>query len=336
MNRRSLLGALAGLAASSCARRHAGLQTLRVSAASAYPTLASFYLAQELGYFEAAGFRLEIIQNPHAPQVIPLLSGGNVDVAFNALSPAFFNAVARGARVRIVAGREIVTPGANDCALYGYRPSFPRGLANLKELRGKRISTRAKASVSEYWLDVVLARGGLTAPDVRVLFLDRAESIAAISQGKIDALLSASFGDRGFAAIEPRLVQSIHISDILPNSQFSHVLFGHKLLDGPAEVGGRFLAAYLRGVWSFAHGRNPKFLDDLAKASGWDVERAREAYRHTVPPGGAIDVPSLQHFADWAVQRGYCPPGVKVANSVDTRFLDEAHRLLPHRRQNNG
>jgi len=332
MNRRSFLGLLGSLAASSCSRRHGEPLTLRVSAAT-YPTLAAFYLARELGYFEAAGFRLDISQNAFATQVIPLLSGGKLDVAFNGLSPAFFNAVTRGARLRIVAGREIVTPGSNDCTLYGYRGSFPRGLANLNELRGKRIAVRGKAIISEYWLDAMLQHAGLTQKDVRVVYLDRAESFAALSKGKIDAMVGSFFLDRDFAAIEPRLVLGIHISDVLPNSQFSHVVFGRKLLDSPAETGGRFLAAYLRGVWNFAHGKNPKFLDDLAKESGWDLERTREACRRTVPPGGAIDMASLEHFADWAVAKGYCPPGVKAADSVDTRFLKEAHRLLPHRRQ---
>jgi len=336
MNRRSFLALSASLAASSCARRPRELRTLRVAAASAYPTLAAFYLAQELGFFEAAGFRLDIQQNTFATQAIPLLSGGKLDVAFNALSPAFFNAVARGARIRIVAGREIVTPGANDCTLYGYRPSFPHGLANLKELKGKRIAIRGKAVVAEYWLDAMLSHAGLTEKDVKVAYLDRAESVAAVSHGKIDALASAFFFDRGFAAIEPTLVTGIHISDLLPNSQFSHVLFGQKLLDGPAETGGRFLAAYLRGVWSFAHGRNPKFLDDLAKENGWDVNRAREACRRTVPPGGHIDLPSLDRFVDWSVSKNYCQPGLKGADAVEGRFLEEAHRLLPHRRQNNG
>jgi hypothetical protein len=308
---------------------------LRVSAASSYPTLAAFYLARELGYFEAAGFRLDIQQNSYATQAIPLLSGGKLDVAFNSLSPAFFNAVARGARIRIVAGREIVTPGPNDCTLYGYRPAFPRGLTNLKELTGKRIAVRGKAVVAEYWLDAMLDHAGLTEKDVRVVYLDHAESIAAIRQGKVDAMVSAFFLDRSFAALEPSLVLGVRISDILPNSQFSHVLFGQKLLDGPTETGGRFLAAYLHGVWSFARGRSPKFLDDLAKSSGWDLQRTREACRSTVPLGGSIDMPSLEHFADWAVRKGYCQPGAKISDCVDTRFLEEAHRLLPHRRRSN-
>lgn len=326
MNRRFFLTSMAGLEAAGWARQSAELRTVHVSAAP-YPTMAGFYMAQESGYFQSAGFNLDVQRISGAPQAIPVLAGGQLDAAFTALSPAFFNAVARGARIRIVAGREIVTPGYNDCALYGYRPSFPRGLADLKELKGKRIAVAKKAAVAEYWLDAMLEHAGLTQNDVTVVVLDHAEAVAALATGKIDALTSAFFLEKGFAALEPKLVLGIRLSDVLPGSQFSHILFGQKLLDGPVEVGARFLKAYLRGSWRFGHGGNPKFLDDLAQANGWDLARTREACRQTVAPDARIDKPSLDRFAEWAIRKGYCPPEVKAVELVDMRFLDAARQL---------
>jgi ABC-type amino acid transport substrate-binding protein len=318
---------MAGMAAASCGRGAGQLRTLRVAVASTYPTMSAFYVAQEEGWFQDAGFKLDIVPAASAPRMIPLLSAGKLDVSFDALSPAFFNAVERGAHFRIVAGRDIVAPGSSDRALYGLRSSFPRGLTDLKELKRKRIAIHARAMVIEYWLDKMLARAGLTQDDVKVVIANQPEAYAALKARGIDAIAGVFFLDRAFATLESRLVLGIRVSDVLPKSQFSHVLFGEKLLSGPVETGTRFLAAYLRGTQAFARGRTPAFLVDLCRKNGWDLVRAGELCRQAISPGGDISMPSLESFADWAISKGYCAPSVRRAEWVDKRFLETARRM---------
>lgn len=40
----------------------------------------------------------------------------------------------------------------------------------------------------------------------------------------------------------------------LSNFQLSYIVFGKNLLDGPPEIGVRFLKAYFRGSEDFLHG----------------------------------------------------------------------------------
>ncbi|MGD0200621.1 MAG: ABC transporter substrate-binding protein [Bryobacteraceae bacterium] len=330
MKRRHFFTALAGMATEGCSRKGAPQLRSVLVGALPYLSMSGFYLARELGYFSDAGLDVQVQQLPGAQQAIPLLAGGKLDVSFAALSPAFINAAGRGARARIVAGREIISPAYSDNALYGRRAAFPRGLKVLKELAGKRIAIPGRAMIAEFWLDAILERAELSQSDVQIVMLGHSESVAALLAGKIDAMLGGSFADRSFDALSPDILLGIRLADVLPNSQFSHVIFGERLLDGALEVGARFLAAYLRGSREFMRGRTPRFLDEYARANGLDPKRAREAHRNTVTADGSIDMQSLQRYRDWAVRKGYCPEAVRVSQLVDTRFLDEAYRrFLP-------
>jgi len=333
MNRRDWLGVFlmapaAGWVGCSGKRAAGTASRLRVSA-NPHLSMSGLYLAQELGYFAQAGLTVELRQIPNAVLAVPLLASSKLDVAFSALSPSFINAIAKGAHLRIVAGREIASPTCGSAgAVYGNRKAFPQGLANPRQLKGKRIAVNSRAGFSGFCLDVLLASAGLGPGEVRIVELRRSEASAALSGGQIDALLANDF-DKDPVSLSPQVVRGVEMAQVLPNFQFSHVMFGERLLAGDPAIGASFLSAYLRGAQEFLRSRTPRFLEDHARAYGLDPKLAQAACRETFTPDGTIQLENLQYFIDWAVRKGYCPRPIRAAQLVDTRFLDRAHGRSP-------
>ena len=330
--RLSYLGG-AGLAGGllGCSRRARPADRILVSAAPTI-SMASLYLAFESNYFEEAGLKVEL-QEIREPRVtLPMLAGGKLDVSFTALSPPVLNAIAKGGRLRIVAGREVASPQCGDFgAVYGTRRRFPKGIPDFRALKGARIAVRRTAGIGDFALEVELASVGLPASAVEMLPFTDAEAMAALLGGHVDGLVSQGQIDRGHAAA-PQLVRSPGLGTILPNFQYSFVLFGERLLDSPPELGARFLAAYFRGAREFLEGRTPRFMQEFARSNGLDFERLRSACRETFLADGTIDLDSIKRLSGWAAEKGYSERALSPEEAVDSRFLDLV-RQRPHARR---
>ena len=96
--------------------------------------MAPLYLADELGFFRDVGLALDVQPLTETTQLIPLLAAGQIDVTFAGATPAMLNAVAQGARTRIVAARDIAVPGCTQ-EVHGHRKSFPDGFTNAGQDR---------------------------------------------------------------------------------------------------------------------------------------------------------------------------------------------------------
>ena len=165
MSRRAALACFAGLAVTAC--RPGSLRTLRVGSVPR-GNIAPLYVADELGFFRAVGLAIDVHLLSETTQTVPLLAASRIDVSLSGATPALFNAIAQGARTRVVAGREIAAPGCTR-ELYGNRRSFPNGFERASQLKGKRVAVTSPTSVTAFLLDVVLESAGSTTADERAL-----------------------------------------------------------------------------------------------------------------------------------------------------------------------
>jgi len=331
MDRRRVLACLAA-GASGCGRKNgSGPRKVRVSLIPRV-ALAPVYLADELGFFKEAGLELDIRQLPESPQMIPLLAGGKLDVAFGGASAALINAVTKGARVRIVASRDIVAPNCGVAGtIWGSRRAFPNGLRDIRLLKGKRVAVTSRTSSTAFFLDLYLESVGMSAGEVQVLTMRAPESTAALAGGKIDALAWGAF-ENDVAFTSANFVRGPSAADFVPNFQYTFVLYGPSLLDHDAETGVRFLEAYLRGVEAFMSGKTPRIFDQLAAATRSNPAAARSACRQQFSSDGRVDRSSVQRYADWAVKKGFVPAPVDAAALIETRYVEEALRRLDRRK----
>jgi NitT/TauT family transport system substrate-binding protein len=331
MDRRRILAvggaAFLGLLNGACRNRRSTLDPIRISAS---PTLsmASLYLAQESGYFEQAGLAVELQEIRDPRLTLPMLAAGKLDVSFTAFAPTVVNAIAKGARLRLVAGREIASSTCGDFgAIYTTRRRHPRGDLDFRWLKGKSIAVRHTTGIGQFALEMELKSVNLPASAVSSAAYAEAEAMAALLGGHVDGVMSQGNIDRGHAALS-RLVRTPGLGQVLPSFQYSHTMFGARLLDAPVDLGARFLAACLRASREFLDGRTPRFMQEFAKANNLDFERVRSYCRGTFTPDGAIDFESAQRFQDWAVTRGFCEKRISREQAVDERFLEAARQRL--------
>ncbi len=322
-SRRSFLAAAAGVL-TACGRRSGTPKTLSVAAVP-YPAMSGLYQAAEQGYFRDAGLQVQVVELPSTARTLPLLQEGKMDVAFMAVSPTVVNAMSQDARLRIVAGREIASPGCSDVGtLFGRRKAFPRGMEDLRQLKGKRLAIFATANMGEFMLDCFLEKAKLKSEEVRISTLSQSDAAGALHAGAIDAMISYSYLGRELRSLSEDIVRGPNFASVRPNFQYSQVVFGANLLEGDPEPGAAFLAAYLKGARDFLSGKTPQFLDDFAARSELDQNVVRESCRSTFTPDGAVDLASLQQVIDWGVKKKYCPQPVEASRIVDPRFLDKA------------
>jgi ABC-type nitrate/sulfonate/bicarbonate transport system substrate-binding protein len=328
VNRRNWIQAAAAAAASiggSCSRPRPAPSRKIVVATLPHITLSSLYLAHESGYFSQAGLNVDLRQVGMAAEALPLLASGKIDASFVGLTPSLVNAVAKGAHLRIVAGREVATPCNETCTLYVSRKSFPAGLQSMAALKGKRVAILG-LTMTQFCLDKFIEPAGISSKDLELRSLRAPDAVAAMLAHRIDAMVSSRF-ERDLDNFTAATFRVKSLAEILPNYQYSFILFGDWLLNADPSIGARFLAAYLRGAREFAQGKNPRFLFDYAAANRLDPQKVAQSCRATNTLDGAIDLRSIELFSDWAEKSGLVAQRVPAASMVDTRFLEQARKL---------
>jgi NitT/TauT family transport system substrate-binding protein len=286
-------------------------------------TVAGLYMAEEEGFFREAGLRVTRVTQRKNEYIVPLLTGGEIDVGFAQVNPALVNAVAAGARIRIVAGRDVASRGCGSVGtLYGMHKNFPNGFGDLRVLKGKRVAISRNTNLEAFCLDAYLASVGLTLSDIQALQMEQAQSVAALVEGRIDATV-CNFLEARPEGLSPEIVRGPSMADLFPGMQYNFVAFGPSLLDGDPSMGAAFLTAFFRGTQAFAAGKYSKSLMEiLSRELGMDPQLAMQGCRSGSVLDGAIDRPSIQRLVDWTVRKGFCaqPPG--IASLIDTRFIE--------------
>jgi NitT/TauT family transport system substrate-binding protein len=294
---------------------------LRVSAVRRL-SMCPFYVTYESGYFAQEGFDVELEKDMGTAQSLPLLAGGKLDASFTSFGPPVVNAVSRGARVRVVGGREVISTSCGTAGtVFVSRRKFPKGVQSMRQLKGARIGVSNSAPQTIFWLDMMLQHEGMTLSDVEQRKMRETERIAAIHAGELD----------GFVATEPDMSGELaalgiwpgpSLSAVLPNFQYSHILFGSCLLDAPVETCARFLRAYFRGAAEFLAGKTPRFLADYAKESNLDPKLIGQRCRATFEPDGHLHLDDMRRYTEWMAAHDMCPGNLDVTAMVDTRFIE--------------
>jgi NitT/TauT family transport system substrate-binding protein len=325
MRRRQFLTACLSTVGSGCSRGRRSAPRKLTVVASKQLSMSSLYLTQELGFFREAGLEVGIIPSVNSLQSLAALTGGKLDALFTSIQISILNLAVKGAAVKIVAGREIASPVCGAMGvIYALRRTFPKGLADLRQLKGKRVVTGSSIGLSQFALDAHLASVGLSAEDVSPVILSSPQGIAALFGGSVDAIVLNNEVDRDLMSLSSEVVHSEGLASFCPNFQCSHILFGPALIEADVDVGARFLAAYLRGAREFAAGKTPRFMREYARTNRLDVKLVTSACRNTFTPDGEVDMKSLKLFTEWAARRKYTPTLVDASQLVDLRFLRRA------------
>ena len=290
-------------------------------------TMAPIHLAEERGFFRDEGMAVVFQEAADPIQALTLLGGGSVDVALFSFVPALPNAVVRGARIRVVAGRDSTRPGCSDQgALYYRRAKFPNGVEQRADWANARIALSSPTATAEFYFDTLLQTLGIPAAEVQPARMTMEEAVAGTVAGRVDAFFGSGRPNLMDAGLPDEVVRTDLLERTLGEFQYSYVIFGSRLLDGDDKTGTAFLRAYLRAVRAFVAGDTPKFIDDFARRMKLNAEALRTACRNNIALDGEVRMPDLQRWLSWSAEKGYLPSGITAEQIVDMRFQREAQR----------
>jgi NitT/TauT family transport system substrate-binding protein len=290
-----------------------------------YLAFAPYFIAEEEGYFVEQGLGIEYVRFNRSDQAIPALMQGDIDVLGAATSVGVLNAIARGARIKIVADRGSFAAGG--CA-YSAIVARRSGLRSENQARPVRLKGRkvvlSSGLYESYAIETFLATDGLTINDLQIIDIPSSVLPEALTKGTIDFAVVA----------EPwvtRSVQSSHaviwkpLNEILPGFQSAFIMYGPSFLDRDRETGRRFMTAYLKAVRQYNQGKTERNLDIVAKHTGLDRELLRQACWPVIRDDGRINVQSLLDFQSWAQKKGLVDAPVTPDQLWETSFVEQAN-----------
>ncbi|RPJ52299.1 MAG: hypothetical protein EHJ95_04205 [Methanobacteriota archaeon] len=248
------------------------LDTVRV----AYLPLISngpIFIAIDEGYFAEQGIEIELVKFQTGSMALPSLIQGDIDVSGGSVSPSFINAIATGAKVRIVADKGRSAAGyCNVTAHLVRRELIESGaVASVADLRGRRI---AATSDQSYHTARALALGNLTPDDVELVDMTHAAMAAAFENGAIDAGLET----------EPYLTQILArgkavvflpAQDVVPDLP-TPLYYGPSFTEKNPGLGKRFMVAYLKGVRQYNQGKTDQNVQIIGNYTHLDETVLRE------------------------------------------------------------
>ncbi len=199
---------------------------------------AQFYLAQQRGYYAAAGLDVQF-QNKIDPDLIALVGQGAVDIGL-ADGTSVIPAVSQGVPIKYVA------------TVYGTFPNVvfakaSRGINTAADLKGKKVGTPGRYGSSWIMLQALLASAGLTPSDVDLVFYRDFGQGIAVQRDAVDAATGFTNNEPVVLELSGAPASVIHVDAITPLPGPGLVV-SNKTLTAKHDQLKAFVAATLRAM----------------------------------------------------------------------------------------
>ncbi|MGA2392651.1 MAG: FAD-dependent oxidoreductase [Candidatus Lustribacter sp.] len=294
-----------------------------------YDTL-PLMVALEKGYFTGAHLDVEVtkISAPHGT-LIPSLARGDIDVAPQTLTPAFFNQLGAGFGIKILALMSGSHKGWNDTVWDVVREDVweAKQIRKPSDLRGKSVPKPIGNAV-DFMLVKTLAKGGLTLADVDATHLQGGPTnlLPALLNKEFDAL---AVGEPLVTQLEKQgLVHRwLSYNDVAPGFQSSFLAASASFAATHRDALQRFVTAYIRacryidatgGKWT------PELIDILVKWSGQNRDVIAAIPGPAYPGLGEVSTESIDEQEQLWLQLGILKQALPPAELIDGEFAAAA------------
>ena len=300
-------------------------------------TDAPLWIADRLGYFKDEGISVQFLTFTSGEAMIAPLATGGLDVGGGSAAASFYNAVARGADVRIVADLGSDPPG------YGFVQMLVRSdlvksgrYKSFKDVKGMTIAANAPGSPGLPPIAKFLERAGLKLDDVKLIYLPYPQHGIALKNGSVDVAQTLE----PFATDAVKNGYAVKIAgddQYYPNQQISVVMYGGEFTRNHRDLGAKFMRAFVRGARYYndalAGGKlaGPN-ADSVVRILNEETKMDPAVLRNIVPtgcnPDGKLNVASLRDDLAFFRARGFIEGSVTTEQAVDTSFAADALRQL--------
>ncbi|MDR7418488.1 MAG: ABC transporter substrate-binding protein [Armatimonadota bacterium] len=292
-------------------------------------TGAPLWIAEKEGFFAKQGIRIEWVTFAGGADTIAVLLQGHLDVGVGGVSAAFFNAVARGERVRLVADQGHIEPYSRAPALMVRRDLAGGAIKGLADLKGRKIAVNVTGGLAHYLVARALVKAGLKPSDIELARLPFPSIYAALQGRSIDAgLLSEPWVTQ---ARETNVAVAVAgAGELIPDEAVSFIYFGPNLLERNSDLGRRFIVAYVAGLRQYARGATARNVEIVAEYMKADPAIIRKMEWYPMYPDGRVAVNGVRRFQDWLYETEFIGVRMPVVNLVDARFVEHAATVAGH------
>jgi NitT/TauT family transport system substrate-binding protein len=310
------------------------LPVVRVGIINSVLTMSPLFIGASKGYFHDQGLDIDFVPFDSATTMVVPLAQGRIDVAAGALSASFYNSVARGLNVRVVAALGNDPPG------YGFEQLLVRTdliksgrYKTSKDLKGLRVAVNTLGASSTVALDLLLKEAGLTLADVTQVFLPFPQQVIAFQNGSIDVSVMAE-PTASLTANTAAATRVLGADSWYPNQQIATLFYGSNFLRAHRDIGEKFMRGYIRAVRYYNDAlQNGKMegptSDDVIRiltqrSAIHDPAVFREVTPNGVDVNGQLNLDSMRTDLNFYRAHGLIEGQVDVAGAVDGEFLAEA------------
>lgn len=295
---------------------------------------AGFYIANEKGYFKDFNIDIEFVTFANSDDMLPAVASGKVDVAGGISTAAFFNSLAQGIDVKMIADKGHNIKGKSYFT-FVIRKDLTNEIQSYEDFKGKTIAVSTKNGVDDYIFEQMLHHGGLTRDDVEfVLMADFGNMLAAIGNGSIDAALQIE------PLVTKGIAENIHerfgdATDYAPEAQIAMVLSSPKFLVDREEVALRFMVAYLKGVRDYndafvkGTGDKDEMIDIMTK---YTTLKEKEVWKEVnvtgLNPNGEMFIEDIKNQFEVYKANGAIKGDLNFHDSIDTTITERAVEIL--------
>lgn len=299
---------------------------------------APLFIAAAKGYFKAEGIDVEFTSFDSAAKMIAPLGTGQLEVGAGSPAAGFYNAVARGLDVRMVADKGSMPPG------YGYLPLLVRKdlidsgkVKSVADLKGMKFALPAQGTTTDSTLNEALKKGGLKWTDVEVVYMGFPQHVVAFQNKAIDA--SVTTEPSSTRAEQLGVAVRYMPGDVVyPNQQVAVILYGGKFIKEQPEIGRKFMKAYIRGVRDYNEAlkgsklAGPNANEIINILTQYTNIKDPKVYASITPngcnPDGKVNEESLKKDLQFFKDRNLIEGNVNVEQVIDHSFVAAAMKEL--------
>ncbi len=282
-----------------------------------------WFIAEEEGYFTAENLAVELVRFDDATRAFPSLLVGDVDVAGSAPNPGFFNAIASGSNVKMVADRGNLAADACTYMALLATPDWIEAFeaSPVDALRGVNISIDP-SNFEAYMFETLIAPYGLTLDDVVAQDIAPPSLVEAVENHSVEII---SIGEPWITRLVDTGLVTVWkpYQEIVPGMQFGVVLYGPSMLERP-EVGVRFMRAYLNAIRQYNEGKTDRNVEIMVAATGLDVDLLQRACWPPMREDGVISTQTIDDLQAWGLEKGLFDGITPVESYWDPYFIEQA------------
>ena len=259
-----------------------------------------------------------------------------MQVSGSAVTPALFNAFARGIVMKLVADKGQVAQGFGFAAIV-IRSDLAGTVRDFKDLKGRKFAVMGKGVSSTTQLGKALELGEIEPNEVELIELGLPEMVAALGNKAIDgATLLEPFIT--FATARNVGIRWKGMEDFLPfTGQNGVIIYSQKFGQEQPEAAKRWMAAYLKGTRAYLQSVTDGTDRDginaiLAKHTAVkDLALLAKMAPTGFDPNGRMEIKSLEADQDWFLKLGLQQGRADLGKVIDYQYVDYAVARLGKR-----